>query len=235
MAQTEMAHLFGTARHPDVPVAHPSDRLAAESGASPDGRGRRQGQPGRPSGARLIANARLLAKPLRIGPGVIRAGLHAAGQGLGEHVCGGGLELAAEQADGAARLQCQGPPALAAGADLGEFYLAPWLVAPLPGARAVRPRLRGRGRRSAPVGATPGPKACEDHRGLAGGCVGCGRSPSVLGAGGGQPLVEPDGLVSVVPPRGEQLHGQVDVVDACGAQVRPARASSGSPPRRCGP
>ena len=66
---------------------------------------------------------------------MIGAGLHAAGQGLGEHVRGGGLELAAEQADGAGRLECQGPPVLAAGADLGEFYLAPGLVAPLLGTR----------------------------------------------------------------------------------------------------
>ena len=35
-----------------------------------------------------------------------------------------------------------------------------------------------------------------------GSCVGCGRSPSVLGAGGRQPLVEPDGLVSVGAARG---------------------------------
>ena len=49
-------------------------------------------------------------------------------------------------------------------------------------------------------------------------------SPRVPGAGCGEPLVEPDGLVSVGPPCGEQLHGQVDVVGAGGAQVRPARA-----------
>ena len=47
------------------------------------------------------------------------------------------------------------------------------------------------------AGAAAGPKAGEDHRGLASSCAGCGRSPSVLCAGGGQPLVEPDGLVSV--------------------------------------
>jgi hypothetical protein len=50
-------------------------------------------------------------------------------------VRGGGLELAAEQADGAGRLEGQRPPVLAAGADLGEFHLAPRLVAPLLGTR----------------------------------------------------------------------------------------------------
>ena len=33
----------------------------------------------------------------------------------------------------------------------------------------------------------------------------------MLCAGGGQPLVEPDGLVSVGAPRGEQRDGQIDV------------------------
>src|SRR5215470_18571855 len=46
----------------------------------------------------------------------------------------------------------------------------------------------------------------------------------VLCAGGGQPLVEPDGLVSVGAPRGEQRDGQIDVGGAGGAQVREARA-----------
>ena len=45
--------------------------------------------------------------------------------------------------------------------------------------------------------------------------------PPVLCAGGGEPLVEPDGLVSVGAARGEQRCGQIDVVGACGAQVRP--------------
>jgi hypothetical protein len=48
--------------------------------------------------------------------------------------------------------------------------------------------------------------------------------PPVLRAGGGKPLVEPDGLVSVGAPRGAQRDGQVDVGGAGGTQVRPARA-----------
>jgi hypothetical protein len=47
--------------------------------------------------------------------------------------------LAAEQADGAGRLEPQRPPVLAAGADLGEFHLAPWLVAPLPARATICP------------------------------------------------------------------------------------------------
>ncbi len=44
----------------------------------------------------------------------------------------------------------------------------------------------------------------------------------VLGASGGKPLVEPDGLVSVGPPRSAQRYGQIDVGRAGVAQVRPA-------------
>ena len=91
----------------------------------------------------VIVGARPLAKPLRIGPGVIRPGLHAAGQGLGEHVRGRGLQLAADQADRAGRLECQGPPVLAAGADLGQFHLAPGLVAPLLGTHHDLPVGKG--------------------------------------------------------------------------------------------
>jgi hypothetical protein len=71
-----------------------ADRLPAASGASPD----RPAGPaeGQRSGAGVIAGAWPLAKPLQIGPGVIRAGCHTAGQGLDEHVLGGCLELAAE-------------------------------------------------------------------------------------------------------------------------------------------
>lgn len=54
-------------------------------------------------------------------------------------------------------------------------------------------------------------------------CV-CCRSPSMLRAGGGQPLIEPDGLVSVGIARRRELHGQIDVGRAGDAQVRPARA-----------
>ena len=84
--------------------------------------------------------ARPLAQPLRVGPGFIRAKFHTSGQGVGEHERGGGLEFAAEQIGGAGRLEAQGPPVLATGADLGEFYLASRLLAQLPGARldAVR-------------------------------------------------------------------------------------------------
>ena len=81
---------------------------------------------------------RPLAEPLRVGPGVIRAGFHAARQGMGEHERGGGLECAAEQIGRAGRLEAQGPPVLAAGADLGEFYLAPRLPARPDGARQDR-------------------------------------------------------------------------------------------------
>ena len=44
------------------------------------------------SGADVTLGARLLAEPLRIRPGFIRAGFHTTGQGSGEHECGGGLE-----------------------------------------------------------------------------------------------------------------------------------------------
>jgi len=64
------------------------------------------------------------AQPLRIGPGVIRAGFRTTGQGLGEHERGGGLEFPAEQAGGAGRLEAQGPPGLAVRVDLGEFRRA---------------------------------------------------------------------------------------------------------------
>jgi hypothetical protein len=72
----------------------------------------------------VILAAWPLAKPLRVGPGLIGAGFHTPGQGLGEHERGGGLECAVEQAGGAGCLEAQGPPVLAAGADLGEFDLA---------------------------------------------------------------------------------------------------------------
>ena len=81
------------------------------------------------SGAGVTVGAGLLAKPFRIGPGFIRARFHTSGQGVGEHERGGGLECAAEQAGGAGRLEAQRPPVLATGADLGEFHLAPWLLA----------------------------------------------------------------------------------------------------------
>jgi hypothetical protein len=54
---------------------------------------------------------------------------HAIVQGLAEYERGGGLEFAAEQAVRAGCLESQGPPALATGADIGEFHLAPWLLA----------------------------------------------------------------------------------------------------------
>jgi hypothetical protein len=67
---------------------------------------------------------------------LVQAGFHTTGQGVGEHERGGGLEFAAEQIGGAGRLEAQGPPVLAAGADLGEFHHAPrcW---PGPGPRAA--------------------------------------------------------------------------------------------------
>jgi len=73
--------------------------------------------------------ARPLAEQLHVGPGFIQAGFHAAGQRLGEHERCGGLQCAVEHVGGAGRLESQGPPVLAAGADLGEFHLAPRLRA----------------------------------------------------------------------------------------------------------
>jgi LuxR family maltose regulon positive regulatory protein len=52
----------------------------------------------------------------------------------------------------------------------------------------------------------------------------CCHSALVLCAVGGQPLVEPDGLVSVGTARGVQRDGQIDIGGARGAQVRKARA-----------
>jgi hypothetical protein len=69
---------------------------------------------------------------------VIRAGFHACGQGLGENERGGSLQFTVEQIGGAGRLEAQGPPVLAAGADLGEFHLAARLAA------AHRGTCRGR-------------------------------------------------------------------------------------------
>jgi hypothetical protein len=75
------------------------------------------------------------------------------------------------------------------------------------------------------AGAAATPEVCGDHqvarKGLSGAAV---QWLPVLRAGGGKPLVEPDGLVSVGPPRREQRYGQIDVGGAGGAQVRPARA-----------
>ena len=70
----------------------------------------------------------MLAEPLRIRPGFIRAGFHT-GQSSGEHECGGSVEYAVEQICGTGRLESQGPPVLATGADLGEFHLAPRVLA----------------------------------------------------------------------------------------------------------
>ena len=94
---------------------------------------------GQPSGVGVTVGARPQAQPFRVGPGFIRAGFHATGQGLGEHERGGGLECAAEQAGGAGRLESQGPPVLAARADLGEFHLALRLAGQPRGGRHDRP------------------------------------------------------------------------------------------------
>ena len=81
------------------------------------------------SGTDVTLGARLLAEPLRIRPGFIRARFHTTGQGLGEHERGGRIEFAAELIGGAGGLESQGPPVLAARVDLGEFHLAPRLLA----------------------------------------------------------------------------------------------------------
>jgi hypothetical protein len=73
---------------------------------------------------------------------VFRAGFYACGQGLGENERGGGLQFTAEQVGGAGRLEAQGLPVLAAGADFGEFHLAP--------RRAARHRGACRGRPAGP-------------------------------------------------------------------------------------
>lgn len=89
------------------------------------------GQPGtgQSSGAGVALGTRPVAQPLRIGPGLIRAGFHIAGQGVGKHEGGAGLEFAAEQFGGIGRPEPQGPPVLAVRTDLGEFQLAPRLLA----------------------------------------------------------------------------------------------------------
>jgi hypothetical protein len=70
---------------------------------------------------------------------LIRAGLHTSGQGLGEHERGGGLQFAAEQLGGAGCLESQRPPVLATRVDLGQFDLAPRLLAQARDARRDLP------------------------------------------------------------------------------------------------
>ena len=84
------------------------------------------------------------------------------------------------------------------------------------------------------AGAAAAPDACEDHQGSRNSFVRCCCSLSVLRAGGGQPLVEPDGLVSVGNPRSAHRDGQIDV-GGCKRCAGPAsvsrrtrRGSSGS-------
>jgi hypothetical protein len=56
----------------------------------------------------------------------------------------------------------------------------------------------------------------------------------VPGAGKGQPLVEPDGLISV-GPRSLQRGDQIDIGHASGAEVRPRRVREpGTDPRVVG-
>jgi len=86
----------------------------------------------------MTFGARLWGQPFRVGPGLVQAGFHTSGQGVGEHERGGGLEFATEQIGRAGRLEAQGPPVLAAGADLAEFHRAPGL--------AGQPRAARRGR-----------------------------------------------------------------------------------------
>ena len=113
--------------HTHGPIKRPTD--PGQSGGPAGSAG------GQPSDAGVPPGARPPVQPLRVGPGFIRAGFHATGQGPGEDKRGGGLECAAEQIGGAARLEAHDPPVLAMGADLGEFHLAKrrW---PGPGQRA---------------------------------------------------------------------------------------------------
>ena len=87
------------------------------------------------AGHSAIVTAPPSAQPLRVGPGFIRAGFHATGQGLGEHQRRGGLEFAAEQAGGASCLEPQRPPVLVTDVDFGEFHLALGFLAPPRAAR----------------------------------------------------------------------------------------------------
>jgi hypothetical protein len=66
---------------------------------------------------------------------VLWAGFHVTGQGLGEDERGGGLEFAGEQVGGAGGFESQSPPVMATCLDLGEFHLAPRLLAQLRAAR----------------------------------------------------------------------------------------------------
>ena len=116
-------------------------RAGSALGALGQGGGPADSAEGQPSGVGVTAGTWQPAQPLRVRRGFIRARFHATGQGLGEHERGGGLECAAEQIGGAGRLEAQGPPILAARADLGEFHLAPRLAAQPRG--AGRDRLAG--------------------------------------------------------------------------------------------
>jgi hypothetical protein len=143
--------------------------LAFPAGPTPDVAGRTADQPTRPEGqsSRVILAARPLAQPLRVGPGFIRAGFHATGQGLGEHQRGGGLQSAAEQVGGAGRLESQGPPVLAIRADLGEFHLALRLLAQPRGARPATSRIPGLPRYAFTSSAVP-PRTFTDSPGNCG-------------------------------------------------------------------
>ncbi len=74
---------------------------------------------------------------------------------------------------------------------------------PPPGRGGGAPASRSWSRNSDTAVAAERAGACEDHQGSRNSFVRCCRSLSVLRTGGGQPLVEPDGLVSVGTPRGE--------------------------------
>ena len=132
-------------RQPDsLDVIGGGDVASGVPGWAGAGRGEQNGGPagsaeGQSSGPGVILAARPPGQPFRVGPGFIRAGFHTTGQGLGEHQRGGGLQFAAEQAGRAGRLESQGPPVLATCADLGEFHLAPRLLAQPRGARPDLP------------------------------------------------------------------------------------------------
>jgi hypothetical protein len=84
-----------------------------------------------------------VVQPLRVRPGVIQAEFGPRRERLGEHPAGGLAKSAWPQADGASRLEPQGPPRTAAGVALGELDRAARAACSLP----RRSRVPARGER----------------------------------------------------------------------------------------